>query len=146
MDTLVERQVELPDPKRSGGSIVWKLSARGLEWEGGQSRAAWMPFACMRRITLGSVDKLGGWRMRIEGPPGSVLIGSSHRGAHESPDASQRFTVLASDIIRESAQRGCPPKFRLNNNRIILEVLWTWSGSVVNDPETLLTQLDVSPK
>ena len=146
MSEVRERQVELPDPKRSGGLIVWKLSARGLEWDGGRNSAAWMPFACMRGITLGSVSALGGWRMRIAGPPGALLIGSSHYKTPQSPEMATQFLSLASDVIRGATERGCPPKLRMNDRHIVPEFLWARLGVRVPASENLLERLEVSPK
>jgi len=146
LDPTIERQVELPDPQRSGGSVLWKLSERGLEWDGGQSRAAWMPFACMRRVTLGHVSALGGWRLNISGPPGSVLIGSSHFKATETPKAAARFIALARDIIRGAGERGCPAKFRVNNGFLGPAIIWSRLGTPMPNYEAVLQKLDVSPK
>ena len=144
MADLVERQIELPDPLRTTGRIVWDISKRGLEWSGGRSSAAWMPFACMRRVTLGKV--LGSWRIGLSGPPGSVLIGESHSGQLATPEDHARFVRLAGDIVREASGCGCGPKFRLNDRPILPIFLWSRLGKRVDGPEGLLSKLEVSLK
>ena len=146
MDGLEDRQVELPDPERSAGRIVWDISRRGLEWTGGHARAAWMPFACMQRITLGHLGARGGWRLGLSGPPGRVLIGASHPGATAAPEDEAQFVALASDIVRASLTRGCPPKFRINDRAMRSGFLWMRLGRSVPEADELLARLAVSLK
>lgn len=59
---------------------------------------------------------------------------------------TERFSVLASAVIREAGQRGCPPKFRLNDRHILPAIAWSRLGTNVPDYGTLLSMLEVSPK
>ena len=100
----------------------------------------------MRRVTLGHVRALGGWRLYISGPPGSVLLGSSHYKVEEMPDMAAQFTSLAADIVRGAGQRGCPAKFRVNNRFSAPTFVWSRLGARAPDYAAVLEKLEVSPK
>jgi len=84
--------------------------------------------------------------MRVAGPPGNVIIGASHYRGERTSEADRRFRALATDVIREAGQRGCPPKFRLNDRYIAPAVLWARLGHRAPDYRALLARLALSPK
>ncbi|MEO1405196.1 MAG: hypothetical protein AAFV54_01730 [Pseudomonadota bacterium] len=121
----------LPDPLSTDAFIEWELTETGLEWEGGRFGAPWMPFACMRHICVGYVPTLGGWRMRISGPPGAILIAESWPRSKAGDDYFDTFLSLARKVVGEATAVGCGPKLRRNDRPIWPALLWSRLGNVI---------------
>lgn len=126
----------LPNPRDPEKEIEWRLTETGLEWSGGDFNAAWMPFACMRLLTLGNVSgDQWGWRMRISGPPGSVLI----YGGAGSQEAD--FFELSHRVITGAASAGCGTNFRWNDRNLAPPFLWARMGRRMQSADDLLNLL-----
>ena len=140
---MTERVFALPDPRRPSGDISWQLTDTGLEWQGGTFRAKWMPYACMRTITLGNVPAMGGWRLRVSGPPGAVLITPGQRDMRDMPEKIPVFAALCEQLLRGAEGAGTA-KYRYNPNPLQPGALWARFGQTVRGAQALIDRLPVS--
>ncbi|MEM9669342.1 MAG: hypothetical protein AAF950_10495 [Pseudomonadota bacterium] len=137
MTVDADRLFRLPDPKGVSGYIDWRLTPTGLEWDGRVFRAPWMPFACMRRICLGHVPTLGGWRLGISGPPGRITIAAGHRERPETAETVTEFRTLAHTVLENAALAGCGTVLRRNFSRVRPDFLWIRLGQRVHSAKEL---------
>lgn len=127
----------LPIPGKSDSHMDWRLDARGLEWTDLAGKDRWMPFACVRRATLGHVKRRG-WQLRLSGPPGAVMFGS---GAELEAQSVDVFTRLAGKMIEGAAATGGRARFCLNHRNISPDWLWARSGRNLQSGEALMSYL-----
>ena len=95
-----------------------------------------MPFACIRRVTLG--QRPNGWGLRLSGPPGAVMFGPGPRPASED---LQTFVMLSREMIEGADMAGCRVRFRLNHSRFGPDWLWARCGLKAESGQSLLVNL-----
>lgn len=128
---------DLPSAKAATGRILWHLDARGLEWTGADGKESWMPFACVRRATLGNPSGFG-WRLRMSGPPGAALI-EAGRAAKAADTIA--FTKLSVAAVEGVANAGCGTRFAINHGRVWFDPLWARRGRAVSSGAELIEAL-----
>ncbi|MEO0881441.1 MAG: hypothetical protein AAFY34_01800 [Pseudomonadota bacterium] len=134
----------LPDPRSPDDLIEWRLTDTGVEWRNGSFAARWMPFACMRLVCIGHIPSYGGWRMRISGPPGAIIIASGTPGTPETEDAARAFTDLAREIVASAATAGVGTTLRWNDRALWPPFLWARVGGSVRAADEILDLLPPS--
>lgn len=117
--------------------MQWRLDARGLEWTGDDGKDRWMPYACVRRATLGNPRGVG-WRLRLSGPPGAALI---EAGVGSRQEDLVAFTKLARATIEGAAAAGCGTRFAINHGRPLFDPLWARRGSSASSGAELVEAL-----
>ena len=131
---MIPGTFELPAFGTPHRRVEWRLDERGLEWTGADGVERWMPFACIRLATLGDVKK-SGWRLRLSGPPGAVIIWAG-------PDAEQTdvaaFSNLAGKLIQGAHAAGCKARFRVNHKASAPDWLWARLGRKVESEQEML--------
>lgn len=123
---LEAKHFQLPMVGRAPASLVdWYLDVRGLEWTSPSGQAQWMPFACIRRMTVGNTSNKG-WVVRLSGPPGAIAIGARMGGG----EAFQQLVLAVADGVQKA---GCHPQLAFNNSAYRIGWLWARSGHFVTD-------------
>jgi hypothetical protein len=126
----------LPSLGKNQGRTEWRLDERGLEWTDLNGKDKWMPFACVRLVTLGQSEK--GWRLRLSGPPGAVTFGT---GLAPLPKDLGTFAHLAARMIEGATEVGCSVHFRFNNQTFGPAWLWARCGRKQESGKFLLRKL-----
>lgn len=134
---MTPQTFQLPAFDTPNQRVEWRLDARGLEWTGSDGHDRWMPYACIRLATLGNL-KDGGWRLRLSGPPGAVIISA---GRDTLPEDILAFSDLANKLIQGASGAGCRSKFRLNHKKINPAWLWARLGRDMSTSDGLLQAL-----